>query len=478
MKILSTPLDRTPPPSDNGGARAKAAMEPSGPVKTADPGASNGATTSNSALADALDAIQSLVPPDPGSAQWLPASYWNSMQSQYNDDVIAIAGAALESVTPPTLDDFGHLSPQLAEVALAEATQRYLELRSDVGDALASASIDNLRMDPAFQGLPPETRAQVRELVQAHRTDPDTVALLVRLAASDGFQSLGADGQRALLLLIGGHDGLAEAAREDLATMFSCADAGLLDGFARDPVNTFWFGTPDDVQDLFNALASMGIAVPEGPNALPWYRETRSEGIADRSAADHSIGEPTLVTDHDFGSGAGDAWRYEVTIGGRTIEVFLPADQPAGSRTADIERIATALAATPGALLDPITRVDVNPETDGTGIMNANSGTGLLRINPDGMALESDNDFFSGILHECGHLLDAAGTTLDDGRTLDNAWDEAMASDGLAVSQAANANEDFADAVALYLLADGTPDQARLRELFPDRFAIIEQLIG
>jgi hypothetical protein len=84
------------------------------------------------------------------------------------------------------------------------------------------------------------------------------------------------------------------------------------------------------------------------------------------------------------------------------------------------------------------------------------------------------------LTHESGHTLSIAawGNSGTDPRWA--RWDAAMASDGIRASgyAASSRDEDFAEAFVIYQRVRGTPEEAEMRGIMPERFRLIDELLA
>lgn len=206
----------------------------------------------------------------------------------------------------------------------------------------------------------------------------------------------------------------------------------------------------------------------------------------------YTISQPVDVPDHPFRTGTADAVRYDVTIDGRTIPVYLPKNPDTSSgQLPSIDDVARTLAAMPAANRALVNEVHVNDQrspddaewarrfgnTDHRAYMSAGAD-GTLNIFPTAGAV-SDSSMTTAMVHETGHFL-AARIFGGDGDPRWEAWKRAMEADGMTTTRYGrnSPNEDFAEMMAFYVQVRGTPQEAELRRLYPARFAVLDEYLG
>jgi hypothetical protein len=160
----------------------------------------------------------------------------------------------------------------------------------------------------------------------------------------------------------------------------------------------------------------------------------------------------------------------------------LPQPPPVGAASA--REVAAALARLPAGALHATTQVIFNPDPRAS-IDAANAGNGKMIFVKNGWEAQK---LLGTMVHEAGHFFsdkyngdyrNGAGT--QDPRW--NAWVQAIDSDGLFPASYGKDNwrnqarpgEDYAEALALYWRVKGTALEGQMRELFPARFAILDQ---
>jgi hypothetical protein len=290
-----------------------------------------------------------------------------------------------------------------------------------------------------------------------------------------GFRALRPDERLRLTYLIGGSTSVSEKA--------AAAMRALLAGphVSKDDPATFRKFVIDEKYLQESIAATRGKA--------------RSPGRA-------TIGSATEVPNYKFGGQSAlmaDALRYDVVVDAKdtsgkdveqTIPVFLP--KTAGVKDKSYKRlsigeVADISAGMPDPARTKIVHVDVHwmPQNftptgtgkppDGAQTSAAAGRDGVVNIYP----LKDDKTKQIDIIHETGHVssLAAWGDSEDDERW--KPWRDAMASDGMAVSQYAKKTifEDFAESWALYVPSLGTPRKNEIRALIPARCKLMDTLL-
>jgi hypothetical protein len=242
---------------------------------------------------------------------------------------------------------------------------------------------------------------------------------------------------------------------------------------------------------------------------LPYVTSSAATpGEFDGRRSPYTVTGPTDVAGYTgFASGTADALRYEVEIEGRKIPVFMPKNPSATETYQSIDEVAKGLAALPKAVRDRVDSVKVEPGRNPSdaywekeyGIPNFRSymtagADGNINIYP-GKASQEVLDV--SMVHETGHILSkqvlgetgSATRGLVDGisdffgGTTWNDWKEAMKNDGVAPSvyaktaAASSPDEDFCETLALYMKVKGTPREAQLRAIMPERFAMLDEML-
>lgn len=183
--------------------------------------------------------------------------------------------------------------------------------------------------------------------------------------------------------------------------------------------------------------------------------------------------------------GSRPARRAVVDIGEHKLTVTLPDPAPADQKIASLEDIADAARHIPVAHLRELHTVRVN-DRENTGDPGWRTKYKDPNFRSAATAGEHNVDFYpwsaaptrqavrDTMRHEVGHLVEAA-VFGDKGW---EAWESAVEGDRMRASQYARETrrEDFAEAYSLYLQVRGTPEEAALRALMPNRFALLDAI--
>ena len=219
---------------------------------------------------------------------------------------------------------------------------------------------------------------------------------------------------------------------------------------------------------------------------------TPPAGAFDGKRQSYKVGTPSEVASHTFQSGNAAAMKYEVTIDGKAIPVYMPKPPSATGNTHSVEEVAKALAALPPEARKVVTHVNVSPaqnpkDADWEKVYNrpgfrsymtAGAG-GVVDIYPSTRKVSQDN-MDKSIHHEVGHTVSGQKWGLDTTDARWNDWKSASTNDGSAPSKYAQVapTEDFAETYALYYQVKGTPAEADARQRFPNRFQVIDDVVA
>lgn len=342
---------------------------------------------------------------------------------------------------------------------------------ADLDNAQYTGQVQTLAQDPEFSALPAEARQEVFSTLAKHSDDPHAARTVSDLAGSAGFGELSAEERGRMLDYVGAN------------TEFNAPEARTaLDRVMSDPAFT-GANAAGQAQQLRDFMRDQ----PGLPELV-----TYPEGHFDDRRREFEVGEPTAVANHQFRGSQEDALRYDVRIGDRTIPVYMPANQdPANGHFHSIDEVARGLAALPDAALDATNGVTVNPERNPDdafwaqqygdpgfrSYMTAGQG-GQVTIYPTSHPI-SQTGMDSSLVHEAGHFV-AHGQW--GGDETQSSWDDyraAIAADGIDVSGYGqnNEDEDFAETFKLYLGVQGSPQEAEVRAMYPNRFAIIDRIL-
>lgn len=165
-----------------------------------------------------------------------------------------------------------------------------------------------------------------------------------------------------------------------------------------------------------------------------------------------------------------------VTIEGQAIEVIFPRPMPENVPSIDV--IAKGLAGLPAAERAVVKQVVVEPRfKDYLQAVSAKDGR-PNRIFMGSEAPKDPREMTAILSHEAAHLLSADRFKADP--ALRTKWEAAIKADNHRVSDYATTSlqEDVAETVALYYQVKGTADEAVLKRDFPNRYALIKELLG
>jgi hypothetical protein len=334
-----------------------------------------------------------------------------------------------------------------------------------------SEPLQRLAGDPRFGSLPASTQTLAVEQLGRHtgRGPAERAALgtLTALATHVGFGQLREADQLQLLRYVGGKNAfISDPGRAALDTLIRRPDfAGDTPVHQAAKLKTFLddqTGTPE--------------LVPPGGGAPKVASSTVSPG--------------TEVAGFAFVSGKADAVRHNVIVGGQTISVTLPKNPPAGGSAHTLAEVRQALAELPPNVRATIKEVRVNPganpddaywqakykDPGHVSYMTAASD-GVIDIYSTG-ARASLPVMVTSMIHETGHVISgqAWGDDTNDPRW--GPFKSAIAKDGIVASSYGKSSpaDDFAEGWALYSTVKGTPQEADVRALMPERFKLFDQL--
>lgn len=344
-------------------------------------------------------------------------------------------------------------------------------------------------------GLPLPTQLEATFALRNNAGNREAVDSIRQLISSPAFKGLGQAQQQQALALFGGTNAVSQKAREDLAS------PDPLYGSDHDPNDPATFKVDlNDTDSLQAYLSSYAKPADKWRDAMP------ASGVPDSRRQAYTVSEPVRVT-HAFPSGttknATDdlpALKYTVTVDGKSIDVYMPAEGTDTDKYAypTIEQIAKGLAAQPGPSIDATREVVLNPVTPKDSGADMYAGNGTISINPhdaDNPREQKDLDFT--FMHESAHLVNQPfkGGYIP-GLGYIPGWNEAVNKDHMFSTHYAGDNyiqdqndpqaqppsaspdpaEDFAEAYMIYHLVKGTPDEAQMRALMPARFAILDRM--
>lgn len=336
----------------------------------------------------------------------------------------------------------------------------------------------SVKTQPAAKPPPPPATPKLSEAVKKtldqqlalHPKNSAAHKTLSDLAASPGFAGLKAADQQKLLRYVGGTNGdLSGPARAGLSQLMGA------DAFKK--------------ADAAKQKEQLQKFLTEQP-ATPEVVLTPKDAFKDKRKA-YKLHGPTDVKNHDFRGGKADAVKYEVEIDGKKIPVFLP-KSPKKDEVHSIQEMAKGLAALPASSRALVKQVVVeakqNPDDaywaqqyndpNFSSYMTAGAD-GIINVYPS--KPKQSQDYLDGtLIHETGHTLSMKKWGSDDNDKRWNDWKAAIKSDGIVPSKygKASVGEDFSETLVLYHQSKGTPQEAELRALMPERFKIIDEMLA
>lgn len=447
--------------------------------------------TGNISPFEGLKQIDSLPKPSFKGIENLPdadrQSIYQARVQDYNRKRAEIADYAIyNSLTvspPPKREDFKNLPGRLAETEYRDALNSYNGAVTELKNIARESKQANLEKNVEFQKLPAETQNLVRRglvKVQAFPSDVDT---LIHLAQSPGFNRLSGDEQKHLINFVGGTNvELSRGALTELTRTFSDPKTD------RSDPETFRKFLKDQPGLPFVVSGSI------------------QPGEFDSRRRPFTLTGPEEVKGYNFQSGSADAQKYEVAVGGRNISVYVGKNQDPTQTYHSIDEVAKGLAALPPASLERVVSVRVDPKQNPDDaywakeykIPNFRSymtagADGNISIYP---GRNSQEVLDGSLIHETGHTLSkqlfgentngGVGDFLKHlfGKTVWNDWKNAMKDDGISPSVYAQQSaasgapdEDFSETLELYMKVKGTPQEAEIREILPQRFALLDKIL-
>ncbi|QRK09874.1 hypothetical protein JQX13_07135 [Archangium violaceum] len=407
-------------------------------------------------------------------------------QAQLNASITGVTG----NPTPATAEQRADLERQIASVE-GQLRTHEAQINSLSSGRGYVAREDELRAPPTSANnrpLDPHVQAAVNtawmNLTSAEH------AKLGAVIESKGFAGLEPAKQEKLIALLGGSNTqMSKPARDKL---FKQMDLGYLDPEEQEaedqteylktyvtlrlPNESNKSTSPDEPEPLQGAtgmpkkIQTSGYAQWYDAHRLPYkYKEIK--------ASEQSRGKLQI---------------YEVSIGGdRPLIVTMPPEgTKARQQVPEIEEIAKGLAALPPWARKLVTKVNVDPNPsavnqasgeqfqikDFEAFMTANR-KGHVTIHQSAPQAEIDGT----LVHELAHTLSKRKWLLETKKRADlnkmwAAWDAAAIKDGVAASRYATkaVGEDFCETVALYDQVRGTPQEAEIRALMPERFKLLD----
>jgi hypothetical protein len=194
-------------------------------------------------------------------------------------------------------------------------------------------------------------------------------------------------------------------------------------------------------------------------------------------------------TTFDFpGGGSGAATRYDATVSGHPVSIFVSTRPPAaGYGVPDGKQIARALETVPREQYKNLEKISVSAEPQDavwqriygnpsfSSAATANISQGVAFYPWKGFSTIPQQYVDSTMLHETGHLW-SESLWRDPARK--QAWLDAVTDDAHAPSQYAlnNMTEDFAESANMYWSSKGTPCEVEGRKRYPSRYAYFDKI--
>ncbi|MBF2054316.1 MAG: hypothetical protein IGS03_12765 [Candidatus Sericytochromatia bacterium] len=228
---------------------------------------------------------------------------------------------------------------------------------------------------------------------------------------------------------------------------------------------------PAMVSPLLNPVSSKSLTLPGHPGlALSLSLDTitrRYNGQEDRQSSEVAMQQ------------------HQLQIQGHSLEVLLPASAQADLPS--LSEVQQALAAMPPQLLQHLKQVVVTPQPYRFEMPNGDMRSANMTAHSDGKITvyphpRDAENLASTFLHELGHIQTFAHWSADMQHPGWQRWQAAMQADGIAPSEYARSNasepgvEDFAESTVAYYSSLGSPAHEEYRQLFPARFALLDEL--
>ncbi len=234
-------------------------------------------------------------------------------------------------------------------------------------------------------------------------------------------------------------------------------------------------------------------ATPEQQAALlrrslteePWLPALATQGAAPQEPVPYELQRPSRRT-MEFQGEQMTGQDYTMVVDGRVLVIRVP-EGANGLTTA--EQVAEGIARMPKAMRDRVKEVTIEPKPnvhdaewkkqygpDHESYMTCGAD-GVVHIYPT-QPPQSQATLNASLIHESGHAMshNEWGPETSDPRW--NRWRQASQSDPSSASAYAkkSLDEDFAETLTLYSQVVGTPQEAAVRALMPERFKILDEL--
>lgn len=341
-----------------------------------------------------------------------------------------------------------------------------------------------VRADGDFQELSPEVQEEVIATITNPELEPEGRETLVKIVTSGEFGYLSDEDAIDFLNYAGNTiDGHGEAIREDIAEHLASDEY-------RHPT---FLGNElkGKAKDFFQARELMQIV--RGQEALPHSTPVDELPPAERDVT--ILSGPEEVEDYDFDSGEADAVKYVLDVDGEEVEVYFPAEEVENQPT--LEELEAMIESMPDELASELSTIVIETKPKASGASASVGSDEVIRIWPN--ENRSVARLASTLNHEVAHIIanDAWGhdSRVDRGEdpedVLSEGWQDWAEADGTYVSDYAQNSatgdnkddqvkwgEDFSETVELYLQVRGTEDEAEFAELYPNRYAILQEMFG
>jgi hypothetical protein len=178
----------------------------------------------------------------------------------------------------------------------------------------------------------------------------------------------------------------------------------------------------------------------------------------------------------DKSTGPAQITTYE--IDGKKYDVITPKTAPKGKNVPSDGQVAKALASVPPNQRSKVKDVTVEPtgQTYRGEEVGGDSQNGHVHLYP--VAEKQDQgDYDTRMHHETGHAV--AESVWTDNPEAYKKWQEAAAKDRPGPSRYANVDdgENFAEFLAMYNAAKGTPCEEAMRYWYPNRYAVMKETL-
>lgn len=387
--------------------------------------------------------------------------------------IVAKGGTTLDRALLDTAAGRGRADGVIGDVDLV-AARNDPGISKDLKDVIASVPSE----------LPAQTRVGAVLALRENAGDSSATQAIEQLVGSEGFKGLGEQQQKQALALFGGTNEVSQKARAELGNV-----------------------DPKDSKSLQSYMEKNANPADKWRNGLP------DSGLPDSRRREYSVSQPERVDKHTFPEGGEQpALKYTVTIDGESVDIYEPVNKNPDYSYTSVDQIAKSLAALPADGFKKLNEININPEAakgdDGKPnlgvVMSIDTSAAKMNVFPHekGRA-PNQGQVDTPMFHEVGHLYQPKDTTVRGpfglpipfpaGAAWKQEWNKAIESDGVFPTPYAQGNyfpnpdkpneapsrdpgEDFAEAYMIYHLVKGTPDEAQMRTLMPERFAILDRM--